>query len=255
MEDKVPVRVLNVQNKSFRLLKGTHLGKLTEATTEIKQVGNGKEKDAKILGGHYSVNSYTDISSDLVDLFGKSSKGMTSMQYQSLTELLCRYEDVFSREEYDLSTFTAIKHQIDTENAKPIWQPARRTPITFQSEEVEYLQKQLDAGVVVPSSSAWPSPVVLVRKKDGGVRWCVDYRRVNEITQKNAYPLPKIGECLDTLSGSKLFSTLDLLSGYHQFEVYKRDKPKSAFITRHGLFEYTRMPFGLCNFRGTWNLY
>ena len=87
---------------------------------------------------------------------------MTSMQCQSLTELLCRYDDVLSREEYDLGTFTAIKHQIDTGNAKPIWQPARRTPITFQSEEVEYLQ---NAVVIVLSSSAWASPVVLVRKR------------------------------------------------------------------------------------------
>lgn len=75
----------------------------------------------------------------------------------------------------------------------------------------------------------------------------MDYRKVNEATQKNAYPLPKIEECLDTLSGSKLFSTLDPLSGYHQFEVNEKDRPRTAFITKYGLFEYTRMPFGLCN--------
>ena len=144
MEDKVPVRVLNVQNKSVHLLEGAHLGKLIEATTEIKQGGNSERKDAKILGGHYSVNSSTDMPSHLVDLIGNFSKGM-KMQCQSLTELLCRYEDVFSREEYDLGTFTAIKHQIDTGNTKQIRQSARRTPIAFQLEEVEYLQKQLDA--------------------------------------------------------------------------------------------------------------
>lgn len=75
----------------------------------------------------------------------------------------------------------------------------------------------------------------------------MDYRKVNEATQKDAYPLPKIEECLDTLSGSKLFSTLALLSGYHQFEVNEKDRPRTAFITKYGLFEYTRMPFGLCN--------
>lgn len=75
----------------------------------------------------------------------------------------------------------------------------------------------------------------------------MDYRKVNEATQKDAYPLLKIEECLDTLSGSKLFSTLDLLSGYHQFEVNEKDRPRTAFITKYGLFEYTRMPFGLCN--------
>lgn len=75
----------------------------------------------------------------------------------------------------------------------------------------------------------------------------MNYRKVNEATQKDAYPLPKREECLDTLSGSKLFSTLDLLSGYHQFEVNEKDRPRTAFITKYGLFEYTRMPFGLCN--------
>lgn len=75
----------------------------------------------------------------------------------------------------------------------------------------------------------------------------MNYRKVNEATQKDAYPLPKIEECLDTLSGSKLFSTLALLSGYHQFEVNEKDRPRTAFITKYGLFEYTRMPFGLCN--------
>lgn len=99
----------------------------------------------------------------------------------------------------------------------------------------------------MPSCSAWASPVVLVRRKDGGVRWCVDYRKVNAATQKDAYTVPKIEVCLDTLSGSKLFSTLDLLSGYHQFEVNEKDRPKTAFITKHGLFVYTRMPFGICN--------
>lgn len=122
--------------------------------------------------------------------------------------------------------------------AKPIRQPARRTPLSFQAKEANYLQKQLDAGVVVPSCSAWASPVVLVRKNDGGVRWCVDYRKVNEATQKDVHPLPKIEECLDTLSVSKLCSTLDLLSGYHQFEVKEKDRPKTAFFTKHGLFEF-----------------
>lgn len=128
--------------------------------------------------------------------------------------MLCEYiyKDVISREEYDLGTFTAIKHSINTGNAKPIRQPARRTPLSFQAEEAKYLQKQLDAGVGVPSCSAWPSPVVLVRNRDGGVRCCVDYRKANEATQKDAYPLPKIEEYLNTLSCSKLFSTLDLLS-------------------------------------------
>ncbi|XP_061191756.1 uncharacterized protein LOC133199998 [Saccostrea echinata] len=203
MEDKVPVRVLNVRDKKIRLAKGTHLGKLTEVSEDIGSaavsVGTAHQIEVDETIGRKAESE--TVPAHLLELAEKSSKNMTKSEQQALVSLLSEFEDIFSREDYDL----------------------------------------------VPSSSAWASPVVLVRKKDGGVRWCVDYRKLNEVTQKDAYPLPKIEECLDTLGGSKLFSTLDLMSGYHQFEVLESDRPKTAFITRHGLFEYTRMPFGLCN--------
>lgn len=167
MESKVPVRVLNVRDERVRLVKGMHLGKVTEATDEIQHFFANSEPEGEMPARNSLFGSSGNIRecvpSHLIDLVEKSSKGMTQLQRKALTKLLCEYEDVFSREEYDLGTFTAIKHSIDTGNAKPIRQPARRTPLSFQAEEAKYLQKQLDAGVVVPSCSAWASPVVLLR--------------------------------------------------------------------------------------------
>ena len=105
----------------------------------------------------------------------------------------------------------------------------------------------LAKGIIQESCSPWASPIVLVTKKDGTTRFCVDYRKVNTLTQKDAYLLPRIDETLDALSGSQLFSTLDLASGYWQVEVEKNDRPKTAFCTTEGLFEFQVMPFGLCN--------
>ena len=119
---------------------------------------------------------------------------------------------------------------------------------TFQKDEARKLVKEmLDKDVIQPSESPWASPVVLVRKKDGSTRFCVDYRRVNAVTRKDAYPLPQVDETLDTLAGSKWFSTLDLISGYWQVEVSPEDQEKTAFTTPSGLFEFKVMPFGLCN--------
>ena len=105
----------------------------------------------------------------------------------------------------------------------------------------------LRLGVTAPSSSPWASPVVLAQKKDGSLRFCVDYRRLNTVTRKDAYVLPRIDDTLDALSSSKWFSTLDLASGYWQMEVAPEDKEKTAFCTQEGLFEFQTMPFGLRN--------
>ena len=111
----------------------------------------------------------------------------------------------------------------------------------------QLLQDMLDKKIISPSKSPWASPVVLVQKKNGSVRFCIDYRKVNAVTRKDAYPLPRVDDTLDTLAGSVWFSTLDLKSGYWQVEVNPGDREKTAFCTQQGLFEFNVMPFGLCN--------
>ena len=105
----------------------------------------------------------------------------------------------------------------------------------------------LENGVIRRSTSPWSSPIVLVQKRDGSWRFCIDFRRVNAVTHKDAYPLPRIDSTLDSLSGAQFFSTLDLTSGYWQVEVAEEDKEKTAFSSPQGHFEFNVMPFGLTN--------
>jgi len=111
----------------------------------------------------------------------------------------------------------------------------------------EMIDKMREQGVAQPSSSPWASPIVLVPKKDGSQRFCVDYRRLNAITRKDVYPLPQIEDILTALGEAQYFSSLDLESGYWQVPLDDNAREKSAFTTHRGLFEFTRMPFGLCN--------
>lgn len=114
------------------------------------------------------------------------------------------------------------------------------------------MQTMLEAGIIKQSNSKWASLPVLVRKKDGKVRWCIDYRKLNSVTKKDVYPLPLIEECIDTLSGNEWFSKLEANSAYYQIKVKESDKDKTAFITKHGLFQFTRMSFGLGNAPSTY---
>ena len=111
----------------------------------------------------------------------------------------------------------------------------------------EEIQRLLKAGLIVPSSSQWTSPVVVVEKKNGKKRLCIDYRKLNNVTKKDCYPLPRISDMLETLSGSQWFSSLDLASGFWQVELDPRDREKSTSITKFRTYEFTVMPFGLCN--------
>ncbi|KAK3749114.1 hypothetical protein QZH41_019410 [Actinostola sp. cb2023] len=138
-----------------------------------------------------------------------------------------------------------VYHQIPTGSAKPIKQGPRRLPYHQRTEVEKNLDSMIKNGVVEPSTSPWSSPIVLVKKKDGSTRFCVDYRKLNDVTRKDAYPLPRIDATLDAMGGAVYFSTMDLASGYWQVEVDPSDRDKTAFTTFKGLFEFRVMPFGL----------
>ena len=188
-----------------------------------------------------------ELPEHLQDLFNQSSKSLETEQKIKLANLLNKYQDSFAKSRTEYGKCSVLKHKIDTAEAAPVRQPLRRTPQAFEGEEEKYIQEQVAAGVIQPSSSAWSSPIVMVRKKTGDVRVCIDYRKLNERTIKDASPLPRIDMCLDCLASAKVFSTIDLQSAYMQLEVAEEDRHKTAFITKYGLFEYLVMPFGLCN--------
>ena len=162
-----------------------------------------------------------------------------------LKRLLLDHQETFAKSSKDLGFCPLVQHDIDTGQARPIKQSPRRPPMAAREAEDEILNEMLETGVIEPSTSEWASPVCLVKKKDGSFRFCIDYRRVNAVSRKDAYPIPDIQDALDSLQGSCYFATLDLLAGYWQIGQTDRAKERSAFCTRRGLFQFTRMPFGL----------
>ena len=154
---------------------------------------------------------------------------------------------MFSDGSDDIGRTSLTSHKIDTGDQKPIKQPPRRLPLAKVDIAQKAIKEMHEQGVVEPSNSPWMSPIVLVKKKDGTQRFCVDYRKLNEVTRKDSYPLPRIDTTLDALAGSKWFSTLDMKCGYWQVNMEESDREKTAFSTGCGLWQFTVMPFGLCN--------
>ncbi len=156
----------------------------------------------------------------------ESANNLTPEQLSQLKDIIIEFEDVFAKHSCDFGEFNGIEHTIDTGDAKPVKQRLRRTPIKFAGEEEAEITKMLKAGVIQPSTSDWASAPVLVRKRDGSVRFCIDYRGLNEVTRKDAFPLPLVDDCLDTLSGNQWFSKLDAISAYWQVKVNEGDRKK-----------------------------
>lgn len=187
-------------------------------------------------------------------LYDKSIINLEKKDHYEVFSLLDKFQHVFARDDFDLGLFNGeITHKIDTGEAKPIKQRLRRTPMGFESEEKKHIDQMLEQGIIQPSISEWASSPVLVRKKDGKMRFCIDYRALNKVTTKDAFPIPNIQDCIDTLGGNTFFSSLDMASGYWQVLVDEKDRHKTAFITKHGLYEHIRLPFGLCNSPATFS--
>ncbi|CAJ1057667.1 unnamed protein product [Xyrichtys novacula] len=166
---------------------------------------------------------------------------------EHITEKLNSMPEVFAQNDLDFGRTNKVKHQIKLSDETPFKHRAR--PIHPHDLEAvrKHLQELLQAGVIKESDSSFSSPIVVVRKKNGDVCLCIDYRKLNLQTVKDAYALPNLEEAFSTLTGSKWFSVLDLKSGYYQIEVEEADKPKTAFVCPMGFWEFNRMPQGVTN--------
>ena len=248
--ETLPVRIMNSSNDEILIKKGTVLGKVEEVINILPLSDEEVDSDKICSQNCLRVNNLRakkQMPEHLKELFDKSAGKLTVEQASRLRDLLTENSDLFANSPSDLGKTNVVEHTIDTGTAKPIKQAARRPPRTLAGKEDEIIQEQLKAGVIRESTSPWASPMVYVMKKDGTIRPCVDYRKLNENTLKDAYPLPRIDDCLDSFENAKYYSTLDLQSGYWQIAMAEKDKPKTAFVTRSGLYEYNTMPFGLCN--------
>ena len=166
---------------------------------------------------------------------------------QRITQKLNTFSDVFSHHDLDFGHATKTQHHIKLKDETPFKQRSR--PIHPHDYEAvkKHLQALLDAGVIKESESPFSSPIVVVRKKNGDVRLCVDYRKLNLQTIRDAYALPNLEESFSALAGSQWFSVMDLKSGYYQLEMNEADKPKTAFVCPFGFYEFNRMPQGITN--------
>ena len=181
-----------------------------------------------------------------VDLSG--AEDWSEENKQKLRSLFIKYHGIFALEDLELGKTNIVKHKIVLEDPKPFRERYRRIPPHQYNEVKEHLKQMLEIGAIRKSKSPWASAVVLVRKKDGALRFCIDLRKLNARTVKDAQTLPRIEESLDSLNGAVIFTSLDLKSGYWQVELDEESMPYTAFtVGPLGFYECLRMPFGLTN--------
>ena len=161
--------------------------------------------------------------------------------------LFNKYRNVFAFPGDQLGRTSLVQHVIDTGDATPIKQRPYRVSPDVKKETDHQVDEILEKGISQESVSPWSSPIVLVKKKDGSYRFCVDFRKVNKVTKVDSFPMPLVTDTLDSLAGASVFCVLDLKSGFWQIQMHEDSKQKTAFATHNGLYEFLTMPFGLVN--------
>ena len=235
-DDVVPLRVFNPGKEKRVAREGTTAGVISQV-----EANSVHEELDRVASTDEVLPPY------LQDLYEKGTANVEAEYHEDVRKCLIDFQDVLSKGDHDIGHTDVVKHHIDTGDAKPIKERVRRHPYLHQQEIQEQIRSLEKRGVIEPSDSPWAANVVLVDKKDGTKRFCVDYRKLNSVTIKDAYPVPRIDETFDALRGAKWFCTLDLASGYWQVALDEDASQKSTFVVRSGLYRWKCMPFGLCN--------
>lgn len=239
---RIPVRVCNLSTHAVKLLPKSVLCSVSpvkvldawspETPTEKITTREGKSSDVFVENLGSKMNR----------------QNLNTDEIERATNLLNRWKHTFSTSFSDIGRTDLVEHEIKLTDDVPVKEPYRRIPPGMYEEVRQHLKEMLEAGAIRKSQSSYCSNVVLARKSDGSLRFCLDLRKLNNKTIKDAYTLPRVDETMDTLIGSKYFSKLDLRTGYWQVEIKEQDKYKTAFsLGPLGFYECNRMAFGLTN--------
>ena len=270
----VPIRVLNIGDEDKWLQPRSRIGMLQQvkmvqssSAATIHDVGISEiQVQLDITGnGDFAQQTISDINSEdiqqnkvstnssindpLFEMIGDLGlENLTPEQQTEFLTLLHANRDVFSLSDDDLGFTQTVKYSIPTIDDTPVCLRPHRLHPNHRQEVKAQIEKWLRQGVIRHSTSPYAAPTVVVRKSDGSIRLCCDFRQLNAKTRKDAFPLPRIEEALDSLKGAKFFTSLDLVQGYLQCAMDEKDIHKTAFRPGcGGLYEFLRMPFGLCN--------
>ena len=233
---KVPVRVCNLSACAIEIPPRSLLCALTDVSVVDTWTPDlSQKKESKSTAS-------TDLDVDI------DEDSLTPDQVSKAKSMINQWSEIFSKGPTDLGKTDLVKHSIKLTDETPFKEPYRRIPPGLYEEVRVHLKEMLDAGAIRESESPYSSNVVLVRKKDGSLRFCIDFRKLNNRTVRDSYNLPRIDDTIDTLVGAKYFTKLDLRSGYWQVEMEESDKAKTAFsVGNLGFYECNRMAFGLTN--------
>ena len=244
---RVPVVLRNNTKDWLEIKKGTPIARMVAANLVPRVINAVSAK------GPHPVSTLTEVERqdlllDKLDLSGLDT--WPTEQAEKARSLLKEYHDIFFLEKQDMGHTQAAQHKIILKDpdTPPFKERFCRIPPPQLDEVREHLKLMLDAGVIRPSNSPWCNAVVLVRKKDGSLRFCIDFRKLNSLTVKDSHPLPRICETLESLAGAAHYSTFDMNSGFWQVPMSPESKQYTAFtLGSMGLYECESMPFGLCN--------
>ena len=234
-KDVMPLRLMNVSNEMRVVFKDS-------IAAEVENVSEVVENETE------DENVSDKLPPYMKDMFERCTKGLSSLRKTQVRKFFCKYQHVFSSSKQDIGRTSLVQHRIRIKpGAAPIKQRPYRQPPMKREETRRQIEKMLEADIIEPSASPWSSPIVLCKKKDGSWRFSVDARRVNEVTIKDSYPLPRIDDTLHALQGKpgeRWFTTMDLSSGYWQVPVHPDDRQYTAFVTYEGLFQFKVIPYG-----------